>query len=159
RIHPGIGIARVGDSLEEYTIGPEVIGAVRETDSRDDGGALKRQAARFRIYGVDEAGSVVRGLADDDAEITGTVHIANRNAAWYRFIAAADRPEAVNTQCALRNPTVAGADRGSLVIDPGPKSITGRAQPGVVLDGGAFKNIPVSLGELRTDDLGRLLVL
>jgi len=55
RIHPGIGIARIGDSADEFVIGPEVIGAP-VTGMRDAGEALKRQAARFRVYGIDENG-------------------------------------------------------------------------------------------------------
>ena len=27
RIHPGIGVARIGDSTSEFMIGPEVVGA------------------------------------------------------------------------------------------------------------------------------------
>jgi L-Lysine epsilon oxidase N-terminal/L-lysine epsilon oxidase C-terminal domain len=161
RIHPGIGIARIGDSADEFVIGPEVIGAPA-TGMRDAGGALKRQAARFRVYGIDENGDVVDELTSDTAEIKWTVHVANRKAAWYRFITALDIPEAANTQCALRNSTVKGQDRQRLVIDPGPKSIAGPSRSGdaqLRLDGGTFKDVAVSLGELRTDDRGRLLVL
>ena len=72
RIHPAIGIARVGNS-EEYYLGPESMAGmdvsnaektkgglpikpgtdcttILSTDLRDGGGKLKRQAARFRIY-------------------------------------------------------------------------------------------------------------
>jgi hypothetical protein len=160
RIHPGIGIARIGDS-REYVIGPEVIGP-RAESMRDEDGALKRQAARFRVYGIDENGDVVNELTSDTAEISWTVHVANRKAAWYRFIAALDIPEAADTQCALRNSAVKGPERQRLVIDPGPKSIAGRSRSGdpqFRLDGGKFKDEDVSLGELRTDEQGRLLVL
>ena len=129
---------------------------------RDSGGALKRQAARFRIYGIDGSGAVVDELTSDSADITWTVHVANRKAAWYRFIAALDIPEAADVQCAPRNPSIKGQARQTLVIDPGPKSIAGPSQAGRAqfgLDGGEFKNVPVSLGELRTDERGRLLVL
>lgn len=160
RIHPGIGIARIGDSTE-HVIGPEVIGP-RGENMRDEDGALKRQAARFRVYGIDEKGRVVEELTSENAEIAWTVHVANRKAAWYRFIAALDIPEAADTQCVLRNATVKGQDRKGLVIDPGPKCIAGPSRSGDPkrrLDGGKFKGEDVSLGELRTDDKGRLLVL
>lgn len=71
RIHPAIGIARVGNS-EEYYLGPESQAgmpldgqdgtgglpirpgtedtAIASTELRDASGKLKRQAARFRIY-------------------------------------------------------------------------------------------------------------
>jgi L-Lysine epsilon oxidase N-terminal/L-lysine epsilon oxidase C-terminal domain len=161
RVHPGIGIARIGDSADEFVIGPEVVSAPAP-GMRDAGGALKRQAARFRVYGIDENGDVVDELTSDNAEITWTVHVANRKAAWYRFIAALDIPDATDTQCALRNSTVKGPERQRLVIDPGPKCVAGRSRSGKAqlrLDGGKFKDVHVSLGELRTDDKGRLLVL
>ncbi len=71
RIHPAIGIARVGNS-EEYYIGPETMAGmdisgqvltgglpirpgtdgdtITSAEVRDSSGKLKRQAARFRIY-------------------------------------------------------------------------------------------------------------
>jgi len=162
RIHPGIGVARIGDSTSEFMIGPEVVGAHSTTSLRDASGALKRQAARFRVYGIGETGEVVAELTSDNADITWTVHVANRKAAWYRFIVALDISDAANTRCALRNPSVKGRDRETLVIDPGPKSIAGPSQAGDAqfgLDGGKFKDVPVSLGALRTDEHGRLLVL
>lgn len=163
RIHPGIGIARIGDSTNEFIMGPEVVGAAA-TSMRDASGALKRQAARFRVYGIDEAGNVVDELTAETAEITWTVHVANRKAAWYRFRAALDIPDAAtaNMQCPRRNPGITGQSRQSLVIDPGPKTIAGPSQAGdpkFKLEGGTFKGVPVSLGELRTDKHGRLLVL
>lgn len=159
RIHPGIGIARVGDSADEFIIGPEVLAPPSTANPRDETGALKRQAARFRVYGLNQAGEVVRELTAADAKITWTVHVANRKAAWYRFIAALDLPEAAQAKAPLRNAGITGQDRAGLVIDPGPKSITGCGASGCKLDGGAFRGVPVSLGELRTDEQGRLLVL
>jgi hypothetical protein len=162
RIHPGIGVARIGDSKSEFLIGPEVQGALSPESLRDQDGALKRQAARFRVYGYDEDGEVVAELTSDSADITWTVHVANRKAAWYRFTAALDIPEAVGTTCIRRNSDVQPESRHTLVIDPGPKSIAGNDQKGKSefgLDGGKFKDVDVSLGELQTDSLGRLLVL
>jgi len=50
-IHPGIGVARIGDSPDDYFLGPEVPppGAPPDGGYRDRSGALKRQAARFRL--------------------------------------------------------------------------------------------------------------
>src|SRR5215210_5479391 len=61
----------------------------------------------------------------------------------------------------LRNPAVAGDGRWQLVIDPGPRSITGRDTRGddYQFDSGEFLGHKVPLGELRTDAQGRLLVL
>jgi hypothetical protein len=83
-IHPGIGIARVGNSPEEFFIGPEVPhpDAPPPNFYKDTSGALKRQAARFRIYGLDADGNVVAELTQANAHIVWNVHLANKKAAW-----------------------------------------------------------------------------
>ncbi|XXY75356.1 LodA/GoxA family CTQ-dependent oxidase [Sorangium sp. So ce295] len=163
-IHPAIGICRVGDSLSEYYIGPQVTepSPFAPGFHRDATGALKREAAQFRIYGYNAAGEVVRELTADDANIEWTVRLANRKAQWYQFDMALDIPDAVGTSVPLRNPTVKGADRAALAIDPGPRSISGKSVSGGSehsFDTGQFMGVNVPLGEIRTDDRGRLLVL
>jgi hypothetical protein len=166
-IHPAIGMARVGNSKEPdgYFVGPEVVDepALGEGKYKDKHGALKRQAARFHIYGLNAAGEVVAELTADNADIEWTVHLANKKAAWYQFQLALDIPEAsapTTPPSARRNPAVVGADRNKLVIDPGPRSIKGRKTEGATyhFDSGKFFHLPVPLGELRTDDKGCLLV-
>src|ERR1044071_6752281 len=70
-IHPAIGIARVGDSKEEFFIGPEVTQPTPEPVGfyKDKAGALKRQAALFHVYGYNAAGEVVTELTAANAEI------------------------------------------------------------------------------------------
>src|SRR5262245_38179797 len=96
-IHPSIGIARVGNSRHEYYFGPEIPGGlpIAPDGYKDAHGAMKRQAARFRIFGLDANGRVVRELTADDATIQWTVHLANQKASWYQFETALDIPEAV----------------------------------------------------------------
>src|SRR5881394_1896036 len=53
RIYPGIGIARVGDCKDSFTIGPEAPGVVPSGPFRGKDHGLKPQAARFRIYKID----------------------------------------------------------------------------------------------------------
>jgi hypothetical protein len=79
-IYPGIGIARVGNSPDEYFIGPEAPGEVPQPEGgyKDAAGRVKRQAARFRIYGLDKDGKAVKEITAADAEITWRVHVANR---------------------------------------------------------------------------------
>lgn len=50
-IHPAIGIGRVGNSPDQFFCGPEVSYPTPRHPGfyRDANGALKRQAARFRI--------------------------------------------------------------------------------------------------------------
>lgn len=163
RIHPGIGIARIGDSKTSFFIGPEVEQplSLEPGAYRDAEGALKRQAARFHIYAYNAAGDVVRELVTDNAEITWTVHVANRKAQWYQFQAALDIPEAAAMSVPLRNPLVKDEDRIPLAIDAGPVSISGTNTCGETyqFNKGSFRGTPVSLGEVQTDAQGCLLVL
>ena len=163
-IHPAIGIARLGDSKLEYYYAPEVVAPEPKPSAyyRDAEGALKRQAARFRIYGYNARGEVVRELTADSADIHWTVHLANKKAQWYQFQAALDIPDAVNMSVPRRNGTVPFAARYSLVIDPGKRTIASKSIAGGkehAFDTGTFKGVPVSLGEIRTDKDGRLIVL
>src|ERR1044071_4115618 len=162
-IYPGIGIARVGNSPDEYFIGPEAPGQVPQADGsyKDRAGRMKRQAARFRIYGLNEAGEAVSEITADQAEITWRVHLANRKAAWYQFENAMDLGPKYAKTTALRNRTITGDHRLKLIIDPGPRTIIGRSVhgPDYQFDTGEFMGTTVPLGELRTDEAGRLLVL
>ena len=75
RIHPGIGIARLGNSPDAFCISPEKPGGPADrlrrrgqparsrptacaevpiTTFKDDEGRIKRQAARFQIYVYDD---------------------------------------------------------------------------------------------------------
>lgn len=162
-IHPGLGIARVGNSPDEFFIGPEAPGVVSRPAGgfKDAAGRIKRQAARFRIYGVNEAGEAVREIDADCAQIAWRVHLANRKAIGYQFLNALDLgPYAMSPQ--YRNASITGDARKRLLIDPGSRTISGRnesGKPEYRFDGGKFLGIEVPLGELRTDERGRLIVL
>ena len=93
-IHPAIGVARVGNSPKEYFLLPEIINKpiTDPGNFRDKEGRIKRQAARFRLYGADENGNIIRELTAEDGDITWTVHVANKKAAWYNFDLALDIP-------------------------------------------------------------------
>ncbi len=151
-IHPAIGIARIGNS-NEYFIGPEIPHPTPPPPGgyRDASGKLKRQAALFRIYGYDAHGQVVAELTSANAAIEWTVHVANKKGAWYDFDAALDRPEAHDLKSARRNAFVQRADRDKLVIDPGPRSVSGPHEHSAPLDTGEFLGRKVNLGELKTD--------
>ena len=154
-IHPAIGVARVGNSPDGYFIGPEVTDPLPEEPGfyRDPAGALKRQAARFRIYGYNAAGEVVRELTAGCGSIRWTVHVANKKAAWYQWQMALDVPEAATIQVPLRNADVKGDDRKGLVIDGGA-AVDRRAEypgPRATRSSDSSRGPTSTLGEVRTD--------
>lgn len=161
-IYPSIGIARVGNSPDDWFIGPEVPDPPAEKAGfyRDEHGRLKRQAARFRIYGVNALGRIVRELStpDSGADVRWSVQVANTKAAWYGFQIALDIPEAAAAPpSTLRNAAV--ADRTRLAITPAMQSVQGVKAKAKRFDDGKFMDRRVYLGEILTDEAGRLIVL
>ena len=161
KIHPGIGIARLGNSPTEYFIGPEVPGYVPQPKDglfKDNEGRVKRQAVRFRIYAYDSNDKVVKELTSDDCSITWQVHLANRKSASNKFRGFYNPPSPEK-----RNSDIVGEEeeRRNLVIDSGPISINGINQSGdnFKFDKGKCFGVEVPLGELQTDEKGRLIVL
>jgi hypothetical protein len=184
KIHPAIGIARVGDSSEHF-VGPEIPGVPA---SPPDGnfkqhGKIKRQAARFRVYEYEDTDPTVPPIEINSStaqvrHIEWTVHVANRKAVWYKFqgTTGEDSNYPPNSR---RNRHIASApatpadiesgDRKKLIIDPLPRSIHGNNQQAEIGKGGSggVENWPApfvngrkieSLGTLYTDELGRLKV-
>jgi L-Lysine epsilon oxidase N-terminal/L-lysine epsilon oxidase C-terminal domain len=159
RIHPGIGVARVGDSLQAFFVGPEAPGvpaslagpadpAGQSGKYKDGEQRIKRQGARFRIfeYRRDAAGrpTHIREITAADAEIAWEVHLVNRKSAATSF------PEG-----GRRNSGVAEA---SLIIDAGAQTISGMNTPIKRLRG-RFHGVDIDLGDLLTDESGRLIAL
>ncbi|WKE66390.1 LodA/GoxA family CTQ-dependent oxidase [Gallaecimonas kandeliae] len=166
KIHPAIGIARVGNSKDTngFYLGPQVTEPYPQEPGfyRDASGALKREVAQFRIYGYDGQGKVVRELTmDESTQITWSVELANHKAAWYNFELALDIPEAAAAAPSTRrNAKIPLPERHQLAITPGPRSINMASDmgPEYLFNGGTFMGTEVPLGELRTDPQGRLLV-
>jgi hypothetical protein len=144
RIHPAIGIARIGNSPDEFFIGPERIGEEPNPPGgfKDAQCRVKRQVARFRIFAHHDDGSVEE-ITRAEADITWTVHLVNSKAS---------NPG--------RNNTESAAD---LTIDPGVRTVSAPNQRKVFDNGQIkFSNAPattVPLGEIRSDAESRLLVL
>ena len=69
KIHPAIGIARLGNSPNEFFIGPEIPGKYPKPKGgyKDSQRKVKRQAARFRIFGYDKKGKVVKEITTKNA--------------------------------------------------------------------------------------------
>lgn len=141
RIHPALGVARVGNSPTDWFVGPErpwdrtpPPGGYKDAQCR-----VKRQAARFHLFADHDDGTTTE-LTAADADISWTVHLANRKAITSNSGAASD-----------------------LTIDPGPRTLNGPDQIAkfddgtITLPGASAVTVP--LGEIRTDDDGHLLVL
>src|SRR5262249_53834681 len=155
KIFPSIGVARIGNnrsiSPQDFYVGPETPGTVIVPPNgyKDSTGQVRRQAARFRIYGW-ENGVFMGEITSAVAQITWTVELANTKAAFNEFHGIG------HTKGPLRNASI--TDRSSLMITPGPRTITS-LNGAAFFDTGRFQGIPVPLGEIQTDASGRLLVL
>ena len=153
RIHPGIGLARLGNS-DEFYIGPEAPGRVVDPGGRggpgpeggtyrDSSARLKRQAQRYRVYAYDANDQVIAELTSDAGLVKSLcwrVHVRNMKAASYAFQGAY-----LFDPDALRNPAIQPGkppiERTQLIIDPGVQRIaSGQAGP-VVMKGDVFTGI------------------
>jgi L-lysine 6-oxidase len=151
---------------------------------------VKRQGAKFRIMRYDSANQGTEVTLDDAdvVSIEWRVHVANKKAAWYSFsellgnlyYSGVYTPQNSyqNKNVELRNPGVTdSAARKNLIIDPGPRTISGRQQQvlfsrGTIPDDYPHGHFPVygpdgplqgypieTLGSAVTDDAGRLVVI
>jgi hypothetical protein len=172
KIFPSIGIARLGNSPEPdgFFVGHELPGRppLPEGGFKDDLGRVKRQAARFRVYAFDNDGKARGELKGQGVQVTWTVQLANKKAAWYQFSGASDVAAVLEEGkvLPLRNWEIQGEHtqdpdrRDRLINAPQPGSVAGPNQRGVPFVGTVFDPpVKVYLGELRTDAEGRLLVL
>ncbi|WP_010544204.1 LodA/GoxA family CTQ-dependent oxidase [Sphingomonas elodea] len=148
RIHPAVGIARLGDSPDGFYIAPEKPGQLPIdcdadgngfgdkpiTHFKDAQGRIKRQAARFQIFTYDATNPEGRPLKIGDQvegggnsgkliDIQWRVHLANKKAAWFAFDGLqgeAGYPE----DAPLRNPKITDpVERQKLIIDAGPQAV------------------------------------
>jgi L-Lysine epsilon oxidase N-terminal/L-lysine epsilon oxidase C-terminal domain len=169
KIFPPIGIARIGNSPDEFFVGPETPGSLG-IEFRADGTEVpverfkdaafrvKRQAARFRVFEFDNAGGAGRpAVLPTGAMVRWTVKLANRKDAVIR----ANEPM---------------TERPGQPPPPFPQLDPGRANRAIAAEGTApnFNAPPVTLrgtyltgsplqesvllGELKTDRDGHLLV-
>src|SRR5947209_7610049 len=98
RIHPSIGIARIGNSSDHF-VGTETPGVPSNWNDekqafntfRDREGKILRQGARFRVfeYDQDDSGALSNPRAvivgGDIVDIEWRVHLANRKASFFQF--------------------------------------------------------------------------
>lgn len=167
-VYPALGISRVGGS-PSWFLAPEVPGLPPQPEGgfKDGDQLIKKQVQRFRIYAFDKQDRVIGEITADEAEIVWSVHVANTKAAWYGFNNPLDNADlAPGLPGQLRNQfLVDDAERERmLVIDGGATQIAGAQvnargdDPQYAMVGRFYDEVPVGLGQLRTDDAGRLLV-
>lgn len=124
---------------------------------------MKKQAARFRVYGFDAEGQNLGEVTTDQVTIRRTVALANRKAAWRPFDSTANvehilehnRPQASSAQT-LRNASIEGDARARLTIVPEPCTLKDRDRVAEPMRG-EFLDYPdpITLGKRRTDTAGR----
>ena len=182
-IHPKIGVARLGNSPNEFYLAPETVGGLPiECDEsgntngqsvnnfKDSVGRIKRQGQKFRIFKNQNGERTEIKLSDDSiAKITWTVHIANKKPIWYTFselqgdLMFGEENSYEKQHIPVNNPQVTDPDeRQKLIIDPGPRSID---TPGKVVEFSRY-NIPdnykygsfppMGSGGAQIDSLGEL---
>lgn len=172
RIYPALGISRVGGS-DTWFYAPEVPGLPADPGEggfKDGLEKIKKQAQRFRVYSFDAEDRLIGEVTGDG--ITWGVHLANTKAGWYGFNNALDNGAlAPGLPSQKRNQYfVSDADRAeNLIIDGGLVNISGLGTNRDGADaqfqfegtfwGGQPDAIAVGLGQLRTDEAGRLVVV
>ncbi len=162
RIHPAIGVTRVGNATSDFFIGPERPGEAPQPPGgfKTNGCEVRRQGARFRLYAYDENDELIGEVTPTGADsISWTVHLVNSKAT-----SPTRSPAGENGQ--MRNPAVLGPARDAMVIDPGSRTLS---SPNAIAlfntgtfsypVGGSVQTKTIPLGEMRTDSQGRLIVL
>ena len=161
RVYPPIGIARVGNSLTAFYIGPEFQGhpgfdvAANGTETpitnyKTSETEIKRQAARFRVFEVPDGGGTPRPAhLPAGATIEWRVHLVNKKAGVKRNNTPPVRPKRPQLDPNLPN----------RIIDSGVKRVAGASAGPIRFDQGEFLGRRVPLGEILTDRDQNLLVL
>lgn len=162
-VYPPIGIARVGNApgADDYTLAAETVGGLPDARGgyQTMAGAIKRQAVRFHLYAKLKSGGFAELTVGEGISIEWRVEVANLKAGWYKFNQAMDLRPPFAKPAMRRN-----ADqltRADLDIRPARIVIAGPNSSGAAFrfDDGRFLGGFVPLGELRTDEAGRLIFL
>src|SRR5262249_25991106 len=120
--------------------------------------AVKRQAARFRIFAYNQGGDCLGEVTAGSVQsIEWTVELANKKASAAKIGQHRDHGK-TNDAPRLRNRDIRLPERWRLEITPRARRLKGANQR-AVFDDGTFMGVPVELGEIRIEADGRLLVL
>jgi hypothetical protein len=163
RIHPGIGIARLGNSDAEFYLAPETPGGLPQacdasgnpscqadgvapvlvTDFKDAQGRIKRQAARFQVFVYDDKSPKGRPLKIGDPVEGGGNAGTLVDIQWRVYVAnkkacwydfdTTQGEHGYPDDYPRRNADVT-ADRSRLIIDPGPRVVNGTTKRRAAFD-------------------------
>lgn len=142
KIHPAIGIARLGSSEQSYP-GPTTVGVVPDPGNggsyRDANKRLKSQSVRFFVFEYNEGDADLEPTPVDVGPgrravgIEWTVHLANKKAFWFAFEGLSGSKDIPNpptfgygpTPASWRNSHITNTSerRRRLVIDAGPRTL------------------------------------
>ncbi len=171
RIHPALGIARIGNSDQDF-VGPEIPGAIAYPAGgyRDDLNQLKRQAARFRVFGYDGNDRCVGEITSADAKIEWTVHLMNTKAVGRRFGGVLHPEKSYRNEGWIKR----GISRQDFILD-GLRKTVSRDHPKALFEcdsfmgvkfkcrkepeSGKFSYTALELGRAIYEESGRLRVL
>jgi hypothetical protein len=176
KIHPSIGIARVGQSKAGFFLAPEKLDGARHeignsndiafAGFKDNQYLVRRQAARFRVYEYEDDGAgkqtLVGEVKPEQATIRWTVKLASSKAAGpvmteHRSDLQGERVIAPDYSGPLRNRPPQGFTQDDLAarlrFDVEGTNQAAAAQMGKIVGKDIF------IGEVKTDHSGRLIVL
>src|SRR6266404_1051110 len=158
KIHPGIGIARLGNSDSEFYLAPETpaslpqecdqngnprfgrdgVTPVYVTSFKDKQGRVKRQGARFEVFVYDEKSPDGRRLELGDHVEGGGNRGKLVDIQWRVYVAnkkaswytfnARAGEHGYLPDHPRRNAAITGAERDRLIIDPGPRIVGAKKQ-------------------------------
>jgi hypothetical protein len=161
RIYPSIGIVRLGDS-DEFFVGPEVLASHgRELDTgaevtrfKDAQFRVRKQVARFHLFQqADDNAPLSPAALPDGATIQWSVRLANKKDA---IIRPSSPPDPIPPGQKLRPKP--DPNRTARLITAGDSIDSNSGMNTRKPLQGTHVGNPVSLGELRLDGQGRLLV-
>jgi hypothetical protein len=178
KIHPGIGIARVGPSTDGYFLAGEASDALPiDIDAngediafkgyKDAAHFMRRQGVRFRVFEYDKVDAtgvmtLAREITASDATIVWTVKLAAAKAAGFEMTMTMG-PDGVRTLTPgtqLRNMPPAGFTLPDLRADVALAATGVNAGPAPGAEPmGRIVGQDILIGEARTDAKGRLIVL
>jgi len=168
RVHPAVGIARIGNSgmgaepitEHHYFVGPEIPNLYETPRGgyRDQHQRLKRQAARFHLFAYDRGDYPLGEITHLDADIEWSAHIVNTKAVGRKFAGVLHPDEHFRNEHWI----TANHPREEFILDPASKTVS-RGAPLAKFLCDKFMGIPfdpkLELGRLIYEAAGGALLV